>query len=70
MGGRKAYRELVAEGLAEKGKGGLFGPKVTYIPMKSYKDQLIEEVKDVVKTEDELSPCDMAFFLFCRKPIT
>lgn len=58
---------LVAEGLAEKGKGGLFGPKVTYIPVKSYKDQLIEAVKDIVKTEDEFSPRDMAFLCILQE---
>lgn len=58
---------LAAEGLAEKGKGGLFGPKVTYIPVKSYKDQLIEAVKDIVKTEDEFSPRDMAFLCILQE---
>ncbi len=58
---------LVAEGLAEKGKGGLFGPKVTYIPVKNYKDQLIEAVKDIVKTEDEFSPRDMAFLCILQE---
>lgn len=58
---------LVAEGLAEKGKGGLFGPKVTYIPVKSYKDQLIEAVKNIVKTKDEFSPRDMAFLCILQE---
>lgn len=50
---------LLADGLATKGKNGLFGPKVTYIAKKDYRDELIAIIKSALAMDTEIAPSDV-----------
>lgn len=51
---------LLADQVVTEGKGGLFGNKVTYIPERSYKEELAGLIKAAVEGDDAISPGDMA----------
>lgn len=58
---------LLEDNLAVVGKGGLFGSKTTYIPEKSYKNQLIDAIRSAVTKEEEISPHDMALIYILKE---
>lgn len=57
---------LLADGVATEGKGGLFGPKTTYISEKSYKDELVAIMKSAVKKDDEITAHDVALIYILK----
>lgn len=60
-------KALLADGVATEGSGGLFGPKITYIPVKSYKDEVIEYIKSSVTKDDEITPHDLALLCILKE---
>lgn len=60
-------RALVTDHVAKEGKGGLFGNKTTYIPERSYKEELVKAIKTAVLYEKEISPHDMALIYILKE---
>lgn len=58
---------LLADNVATKGEGGLFGNKTIYIPEKSYKDEVIGIIKSVVTKDEEITPHDMALIYILKE---
>ncbi|MEG0375951.1 MAG: GPP34 family phosphoprotein, partial [Raoultibacter sp.] len=50
---------LLAEGLVTTGTNGVFGPKVTYITEKSYRDELIAIIKSALTDTDAITAQDV-----------
>lgn len=59
-------KSLCEENLACEGKGGVFGPKVLYIPNKEYKDELADTVKAAVTGNGALSPHDVVLLCILK----
>lgn len=53
--------------LAQKGKGGLFGSKITYIPEKNYKDDLVQILHTLIKMENAMTPHDITLLFILNK---
>lgn len=51
---------LLADGVATTGNGGVFGPKITYISDKEYRDQLIAVIKSAMTKATNITPHDVA----------
>ena len=58
---------LVAAGMATEGKGGLFGSKVLYLPVKSHKEQLVDALRSALAQEGEMSPHDVALLSILKE---
>lgn len=58
---------LLADDVATKGTGGLFGSKTIYIPEKGYKDEVIEFIKSSVTKDDEITPHDAALLYILKE---
>lgn len=58
---------LLTDHSATKGEGGLFGNKTTYIPEKSYKDEVIGIVKSALMKDEEIAPHDMALICILKE---
>lgn len=58
---------LLAEDVATKESGSLFGSKTIYIPEKGYKEELIEFIKSSVTKDDEITPHDAALLYILKE---
>lgn len=58
---------LLAEHVATKGEGGLFGSKTIYIPEKNYKNEVIAVIKSAVTGEDEMIPRDISLICILKE---
>lgn len=58
---------LLADRVAVTGSGGIFGPKVTYIPEKTYKDEVIDYLKAAVTKDDGITPHDVALIYILKE---
>lgn len=58
---------LLADSAAVKGEGGLFGNKTTYIPEKSYKDEVIGIIRSAVTKDEEMTSHDMELIYILKE---
>lgn len=58
---------LVSEGVASHGKGGMFGPKITYITQNDYREEMLCNIKTALKAESKISSHDIALIFILKE---
>lgn len=58
---------LVSAGVASHGKGGIFGPKITYITKKEVREELIQRMKMVLLENGPVTTNDIAMIFILKE---